>query len=106
MDSSEVTIVKPSTASGTPLPDATNSNTPIDLYKEVGTTNVLDYFNSYNYLFTLSCLANDDLKNVDDVTKFSALSEKFIIAKSEGKEGSEGINTNDVVAGDLADKAK
>ena len=112
MDSPKVTIVNPSTASGNPLLDATkkpsgtNSNTPIDLYKEVGTTNVLDYFNSYNYLFTLSCLANDDLKNVNDVTKFSALSEKFIIAKSEGKEGSKGINTNDVVAGDLADKAK
>ena len=70
-----------------------------NLFEKVGSTNVLNYFRSYNYLFTLSCVANDALANLSTVDQVSKLSNKFVIAKSSGKTDDIrfGINPDDAV---------
>jgi hypothetical protein len=71
-----------------------------NLFEKVGSTNVLNYFRSYNYLFTLSCVSNDDFGKLTTADQVSKLSSKFVIAKSSGKTDDIrfGINPDDSVA--------
>lgn len=65
----------------------------VDLYDASTSTNVLHYFRSYNYLFTLSCVENSSLTNLTTPSRIAEVSEKFVIAKSSGK-GSASIDAS------------
>ena len=57
----------------------------VDIKAESATTNVLHYFRSYNYLFTLSAVSNSSFKRDLTATQIDKLSKKFVVARSAGK---------------------
>ena len=48
-------------------------------------SNVLNYFRSYTYNFTLSCIPQDAFYEAWDVNKLQTYSTQFVVAKSAGK---------------------
>ena len=59
----------------------------VDLKSASTSTNVLHYFRSFNYLFTLSALPQQAFDRALTADAVAALSEKIVIAKSSGKVG-------------------
>lgn len=53
-----------------------------NLYETAKTENILHYFKSYNYLFTLAALENSV---INDISRLEESSERFVVARSQGK---------------------
>lgn len=83
------------------------ANKEVDLTAASTSTNVLHYFRSFNYLFTLSAVPQADFKKAVNEEQVAALAEKFVIAKSAGK-GSTGFDVNAVspIQRNLVDEAR
>lgn len=79
----------PTDSNSADVTSTTKSSTEVDLTEAVRNENILNYFRSYNYLFTLSALPNsvyfDPTTNVEE--KYKAYKSKYVVASSVGKGG-------------------